>query len=97
MASGDISTPVLTHDLNLLPLPAGTGKTYLAVAARRTCLNMGSSADWLARPGCRGWGTFWGFCQAIFKPGQTLICDHYLTRCHDMMDFEQVKRFISTM
>ena len=85
---------VLGNDLTFCLGPAGTGKTYLAVAIAASMLKRGQARRIvLARPAVEA-GERLGFL-----PGDLQAkVNHYLRplfdALHDMMDFEQVKRFM---
>jgi phosphate starvation-inducible PhoH-like protein len=85
---------ILKHDLTFCVGPAGTGKTYLAVAAAASMLKHGQAKRIvLARPAVEAGerlGFLTGDLQAKVNPYLRPLFD----ALHDMMDFEQVKRFM---
>jgi phosphate starvation-inducible PhoH-like protein len=85
---------IFSHDLTFCLGPAGTGKTYLAVAAAASMLKRGSAKRLvLARPAIEAGerlGFLPGDLQAKVNPYLTPLFD----ALHDMMEYEQVKRFM---
>ena len=85
---------ILHSDLTFCVGPAGTGKTYLAVAAAANMLKHGQARRIvLARPAVEAGerlGFLPGYLQAMVNPYLRPLFD----ALHDMMDFEQVKRFM---
>ena len=85
---------IANHDLTFCIGPAGTGKTYLAVAWRCTRSSASAvQAHRAARPAVEA-GEKLGFL-----PGDLAKVNPYLRplfdALHDMMDFDQIKRFES--
>ena len=85
---------VLQNDLTFCVGPAGTGKTYLAVAAAASMLKRGSAKRLvLARPAVEA-GERLGFLPGDLQAKVNPYLRPLFDALHDMMDFEQVKRFM---
>ncbi len=85
---------ILKHDLTFCVGPAGTGKTYLAVAAAASMLKHGQAKRIvLARPAVEA-GERLGFLPGDLQAKVNPYLRPLFDALHDMMDFEQVKRFI---
>ena len=85
---------ILNHDLTFCIGPAGTGKTYLAVAAAANMLKHGQSRRIvLARPAVEA-GERLGFLPGDLQAKVNPYLRPLFDALHDMMDFEQVKRFM---
>jgi phosphate starvation-inducible protein PhoH and related proteins len=85
---------ILTHDLTFCTGPAGTGKTYLAVAVAAGMLKQGSVKRLvLARPAVEA-GERLGFLPGDLQAKVNPYLRPLFDALHDMMDFEQVKRFM---
>ncbi len=85
---------VFTNDLTLCIGPAGTGKTYLAVAAAASLLKRGQARRLvLARPAVEA-GERLGFLPGDLQAKVNPYLRPLFDALHDMMDFEQVKRFM---
>jgi phosphate starvation-inducible PhoH-like protein len=85
---------VLKHDLTFCVGPAGTGKTYLAVAAAASMLKHGQAKRIvLARPAVEA-GERLGFLPGDLQAKVNPYLRPLFDALHDMMDFEQVKRFM---
>jgi len=84
----------LHHDLTFCLGPAGTGKTYLAVAAAAGMLKHGQvKRIVLARPAVEA-GERLGFLPGDLQAKVNPYLRPLFDALHDMMDFEQVKRFM---
>jgi len=84
-----------THDVVLCVGPAGTGKTYLAVAAAASLLKRGQARRIvLARPAVEA-GERLGFLPGDLQAKVNPYLRPLFDALHDMMDFEQVKRFMT--
>jgi phosphate starvation-inducible PhoH-like protein len=82
------------HDLTFCTGPAGTGKTYLAVAAAAHLLKHGQVKRMiLARPAVEA-GERLGFLPGDLQAKVNPYLRPLFDALHDMMDFEQVKRFM---
>ena len=82
------------HDLTFCIGPAGTGKTYLAVAAAASLLKRGKARRIvLARPAVEA-GERLGFLPGDLQAKVNPYLRPLFDALHDMMDFEQVKRFM---
>lgn len=82
------------NDLTLCVGPAGTGKTYLAVAAAASLLKHGKARRIvLARPAVEA-GERLGFLPGDLQAKVNPYLRPLFDALHDMMDFEQVKRFM---
>jgi phosphate starvation-inducible protein PhoH and related proteins len=85
---------VFQHDLTFCTGPAGTGKTYLAVAAAASLLKHGSVRRLvLARPAVEA-GERLGFLPGDLQAKVNPYLRPLFDALHDMMDFEQAKRFM---
>ncbi|HET6251464.1 MAG TPA: PhoH family protein [Tepidisphaeraceae bacterium] len=85
---------ILNHDLTFCIGPAGTGKTYLAVAAAANMLKHGQARRIvLARPAVEA-GERLGFLPGDLQAKVNPYLRPLFDALHDMMDFEQVKRFM---
>jgi phosphate starvation-inducible PhoH-like protein len=85
---------MLNHDLTFCVGPAGTGKTYLAVAAAASRLKLGKvKRIVLARPAVEA-GERLGFLPGDMQAKVNPYLRPLFDALHDMMDFEQVKRFM---
>lgn len=83
-----------THDLVFCTGPAGTGKTYLAVAAATSFLKHGMAKRIiLARPAVEA-GERLGFLPGDLQAKVNPYLRPLFDALHDMMEFEQVKRFM---
>jgi phosphate starvation-inducible PhoH-like protein len=82
------------NDLTFCVGPAGTGKTYLAVAAAAGMLKRGQAKRIvLARPAVEA-GERLGFLPGDLQAKVNPYLRPLFDALHDMMDFEQVKRFM---
>jgi phosphate starvation-inducible PhoH-like protein len=82
------------NDLTFCVGPAGTGKTYLAVAAAASMLKHGQAKRIvLARPAVEA-GERLGFLPGDLQAKVNPYLRPLFDALHDMMDFEQVKRFM---
>jgi phosphate starvation-inducible protein PhoH and related proteins len=82
------------HDLTICSGPAGTGKTYLAVAAAAALLKRGDAKRIvLARPAVEA-GEKLGFLPGDLQAKVNPYLRPLFDALHDMMDFDQVKRFM---
>lgn len=85
---------VLENDLTFCVGPAGTGKTYLAVAIAASLLKHGQvKRIVLARPAVEA-GERLGFLPGDLQAKVNPYLRPLFDALHDMMDFEQVKRFM---
>ncbi len=85
---------ILKNDLTFCVGPAGTGKTYLAVAAAASMLKHGQvKRIVLARPAVEA-GERLGFLPGDLQAKVNPYLRPLFDALHDMMDFEQVKRFM---
>jgi phosphate starvation-inducible protein PhoH and related proteins len=85
---------VLNNDLTFCVGPAGTGKTYLAVAVAASMLKRGQARRIvLARPAVEA-GERLGFLPGDLQAKVNPYLRPLFDALHDMMDFEQVKRFM---
>lgn len=85
---------MLHHDLTFCVGPAGTGKTYLAVAAAASLLKHGAAKRIiLARPAVEA-GERLGFLPGDLQAKVNPYLRPLFDALHDMMDIEQVKRFM---
>ena len=86
---------ILDHDLTLCCGPAGTGKTYLAVAAAVAMLRRGQSRKLvLVRPAVEA-GEKLGFLPGTMQEKVNPYLRPLLDALHDMMEFEQIQRFMA--
>ncbi|MEX2671816.1 MAG: PhoH family protein [Phycisphaeraceae bacterium] len=84
------------HDLTVCTGPAGTGKTYLAVAAAVAMLKRGDVRKLvLARPAVEA-GEKLGFLPGDMQQKVNPYLRPLLDALHDMMPFEQVQRFMQS-
>jgi phosphate starvation-inducible PhoH-like protein len=85
---------MVNHDLTFCVGPAGTGKTYLAVAAAASILKRGAAKRIvLARPAVEA-GERLGFLPGDMQAKVNPYLRPLFDALHDMMDFDQVKRFM---
>jgi phosphate starvation-inducible protein PhoH and related proteins len=85
---------IVSNDLTFCIGPAGTGKTYLAVAAAASMLKHGQAKRIvLARPAVEA-GERLGFLPGDLQAKVNPYLRPLFDALHDMMDFEQVKRFM---
>jgi phosphate starvation-inducible PhoH-like protein len=85
---------ILSHDLTFCTGPAGTGKTYLAVAVAASMLKHGQAKRLvLARPAVEA-GERLGFLPGDLQAKVNPYLRPLFDALHDMMEFEQVKRFM---
>ncbi|MFN4242499.1 MAG: PhoH family protein [Tepidisphaerales bacterium] len=85
---------IFNNDLTFCLGPAGTGKTYLAVAAAASLLKAGRvKRIILARPAVEA-GERLGFLPGDLQAKVNPYLRPLFDALHDMMDFEQVKRFM---
>jgi phosphate starvation-inducible PhoH-like protein len=85
---------IFENDLTFCIGPAGTGKTYLAVAAAASLLKKGQARRIvLARPAVEA-GERLGFLPGDLQAKVNPYLRPLFDALHDMMDFEQVKRFM---
>ena len=86
---------ILEHDLTLCCGPAGTGKTYLAVAAAVAMLRRGMVRKLvLVRPAVEA-GEKLGFLPGTMQEKVNPYLRPLLDALHDMMAFEQIERFMA--
>ena len=86
---------MLNNDLTFCLGPAGTGKTYLAVAVAASMLKRGQARRIvLARPAVEA-GERLGFLPGDLQAKVNPYLRPLFDSLHDMMDFEQVKRFMT--
>ena len=86
---------ILDHDLTLCCGPAGTGKTYLAVAAAVAMLRRGQARKLvLVRPAVEA-GEKLGFLPGTMQEKVNPYLRPLLDALHDMMEFEQIQRFMA--
>lgn len=82
------------YDMTFCTGPAGTGKTYLAVAAAVSMLRRGQARKLvLVRPAVEA-GEKLGFLPGSMQEKVNPYLRPLLDALHDMMDFEQVQRFM---
>ena len=85
---------IVSHDLTICTGPAGTGKTYLAVAVAASMLKQGKCKKiMLARPAVEA-GERLGFLPGDLQAKVNPYLRPLFDALNDMMDFEQVKRFM---
>lgn len=85
---------MLKNDLTICVGPAGTGKTYLAVAVAASMLKSGQAKRIvLARPAVEA-GERLGFLPGDLQAKVNPYLRPLFDALHDMIDFEQVKRFM---
>ncbi len=86
---------MLEHDLTFCTGPAGTGKTYLAVAAAVALLKRGECRKLvLVRPAVEA-GEKLGFLPGSMQEKVNPYLRPLLDALHDMMEYEQIQRFIA--
>jgi len=86
---------VLSHDLTFCVGPAGTGKTYLAVALALSLLKRGKlKRIVLARPAVEA-GEKLGFLPGDMQAKVNPYLRPLFDAMNDMMDFDQIKRMIA--
>ena len=86
---------IFKHDLTFCTGPAGTGKTYLAVAAAASMLkNASTKRIVLARPAVEA-GERLGFLPGDLAAKVNPYLRPLFDALNDMMDFEQVKRLMA--
>ena len=86
---------ILHHDLTFCIGPAGTGKTYLAVAAAVSMLKTGHIRKLvLVRPAVEA-GEKLGFLPGSMQEKVNPYLRPLLDALHDMMDFDQLTRFMA--
>jgi phosphate starvation-inducible PhoH-like protein len=86
---------MVENDLTFCVGPAGTGKTYLAVAVAASLLKHGQvKRIILARPAVEA-GERLGFLPGDLQAKVNPYLRPLFDALHDMMDFEQVKRFMA--
>jgi len=86
---------ILQHDLTFCIGPAGTGKTYLAVAAAAALLKQNAVRKLvLVRPAVEA-GEKLGFLPGTMQDKVNPYLRPLLDALHDMMDFEHVQRFMA--
>jgi phosphate starvation-inducible protein PhoH and related proteins len=87
---------IADHDMVFCSGPAGTGKTYLAVAAAVSMLKHGTVRKLvLVRPAVEA-GEKLGFLPGDMQQKVNPYLRPLLDSLHDMMPFEQVQRFMSS-
>ncbi len=87
---------IQSHDLTFCIGPAGTGKTYLAVAAAAAMLRRGDVRKLtLVRPAVEA-GEKLGFLPGDMQQKVNPYLRPLLDALHDMMDYEQIQRFMAT-
>jgi phosphate starvation-inducible protein PhoH and related proteins len=88
-------TAMTEHDMTFCTGPAGTGKTYLAVAAATSMLRRGEIRKLvLVRPAVEA-GEKLGFLPGDLQEKVNPYLRPLFDALHDMMDYDQVQRFIS--
>lgn len=86
---------LLTHDLTFCVGPAGTGKTYVAVAAAVAMLKRGDVRKLvLVRPAVEA-GEKLGFLPGSMQEKVNPYLRPLLDALHDMMEFEQIQRYMA--
>lgn len=86
---------IRSHDLTLCTGPAGTGKTYLAVAASVDMMRKGQIRKIvLVRPAVEA-GEKLGFLPGSMQDKVNPYLRPLLDALHDMMDYEQIQRFMA--
>lgn len=86
---------ILNNDLTFCTGPAGTGKTYLAVAAAVSMLKRGRTRKLvLARPAVEA-GEKLGFLPGTMQEKVNPYLRPLLDALHDMMEFDHIERFMA--
>ncbi len=86
---------IISHDLTICCGPAGTGKTYLAVAAAVALLKRGHIRKLvLVRPAVEA-GEKLGFLPGTMQEKVNPYLRPLLDALHDMMAFDQIERFMA--
>lgn len=86
---------ILKHDLTFCVGPAGTGKTYLAVAAAVAMLKRGDVRKLvLVRPAVEA-GEKLGFLPGTMQDKVNPYLRPLLDALHDMMEFDHIERFMA--
>lgn len=86
---------LMSHDLTLCTGPAGTGKTYVAVAAAVSMLKRGQARKLvLVRPAVEA-GEKLGFLPGSMQEKVNPYLRPLLDALHDMMDFDQIQRYMA--
>lgn len=86
---------LFAHDLTICTGPAGTGKTYLAVAAAVSMLKRGDVRKIvLVRPAVEA-GEKLGFLPGSMQEKVNPYVRPLLDALHDMMEFDQIQRFLA--
>ncbi|QQE13834.1 PhoH family protein [Planctomycetota bacterium] len=86
---------ILKHDLTFCVGPAGTGKTYLAVAAAVSMLKHGEVRKLvLVRPAVEA-GEKLGFLPGTMQDKVNPYLRPLLDALHDMMEFDHIERFMA--
>ena len=87
-------TAIAGHDLTFCVGPAGTGKTYLAVAVAAAMLKRGDVRKLvLVRPAVEA-GEKLGFLPGTMQEKVNPYLRPLLDALHDMMDFDQIQRYM---
>ena len=91
----DYLDAIANHDLTFCCGPAGTGKTYLAVAAATSMLKRAQVRKLvLVRPAVEA-GEKLGFLPGDMQDKVNPYLRPLLDALHDMMDFDQIQRFMA--
>ncbi len=86
---------IFSHDLTICCGPAGTGKTYLAVAAAVHLLKRGAVRKIvLVRPAVEA-GEKLGFLPGTMQEKVNPYLRPLFDALHDMMEFDQIQRFVA--
>jgi len=86
---------IAKHDLTFCSGPAGTGKTYLAVAAAVAMLRQGAARKIvLVRPAVEA-GERLGFLPGTLQDKVNPYLRPLLDSLHDMMEFDHIERFMA--
>lgn len=86
---------IIAHDLTICSGPAGTGKTYLAVAAAIAMLRRGQVRRLaLVRPAVEA-GEKLGFLPGDMQDKVNPYLRPLMDALHDMMEFDQIRRFVA--
>ena len=86
---------ILDHDMTFCTGPAGTGKTYLAVAAAVQMIKHGTARKLvLVRPAVEA-GEKLGYLPGNMQEKVNPYLRPLLDALHDMMEFEQIQRFMA--